>query len=154
MAEEAVTFSIKNRNRVLWALRRIGPEIKAETEKASGVIARKFVRDTRAAASTPREHAIVSSATVRKHLVPKVAFGGSVLLATREPVTAGKLFFGTEFGGRQAKGRWWFPHRGRKGYVIYPTLRAHGKQYATLWHVAVDRALDKAAKTSERVSRG
>ncbi len=152
MADDPVTFSVKNRNRVLYILRRIGPELKTEMEKTSGVIARKFVKDTRQAASTPREHAIVSSATVRKHLVPKVSFGGSVLLATSEPVTAGRLFFGTEFGGRVKN--YWAPHRGKQGYVIYPTLRAHGREYATLWHVAVDRTLDKAAKASEAASRG
>jgi len=151
---DEITYSIKNRNRVLWLLRRIPDDLKKETERASAVIARKFLADTRAAASTPREQAVSAGGTVRKGLVPKVAWNQGTLIMSRtgDPFPVGAIFFGTEFGGRT--GNWWAPHRGRKGYVIYPTLRAHGKSYAGLWHAAVERSLDKAAKASEVAARG
>ncbi len=152
MSDDAVTFSVKNRNRVLFILRRIGPELKAETERESNKIARRFIGDTRRAARTPREHAVVSSATVRKAPIPKVAFGGSVLLATSEPVQAYRLFWGTEFGGHIK--RYWRPWGGKTGYVLYPTLRSHGREYAGLWIKAIEKTLDKAARQSERASRG
>ncbi len=151
-------FKVKNRNKVLWALRRMGHEVEEETKKASGKIAERFLADVRSNARTPRQYIAVSAADVRTHLVPRVAFGGSVLMATSEPVTAGKLFFGTEFGNRWprqgGKGRWFQPHSGKQGHFVYPTLRSHGKEYATMWHRAVDDVLDRAAARSREAARG
>jgi hypothetical protein len=146
-------FRVKNRNRVLWLLRRMGTDVQNDTKRVSGAIARRYLKDVRSAAKTPREHIMVSSATVRSHLVPMVSFGGSTLMATIEPVTAGKLFYGTEFGNRWKTGHdhWYAPHRGKEGYLLFPTLRSHGKEYGTMWARAIERALDKAAAASGRV---
>jgi hypothetical protein len=153
--DDSVRFNVKNRNRVLYILRRISPELKVELSKTSNVIARHFLADTRGRAWTPREQAISAGGTIRSGLVPKVAWNAGTLIMSRsssDPFKVGGILFGTEFGGRT--GNWWRPHRGKTGYLIYPTLRSHGREYAERWTDAVDDVLDKAARQSEGAARG
>ena len=156
MSDDAVRFTVKNRNRVLWILRRVGDDLKKELSDASHDIARMFLADTRGRAWTPRQQAISAGGTIRKGLVPKVAWNaGTLMLSTagRDPYEVGRIFYGTEFGAHHTEYGWdaW---KGHTGYLIYPTLRSHGRQYAELWTDAVDRVLDKACDRAEGARRG
>jgi hypothetical protein len=117
------------------ALRRLPKELEDEVKDASGRIAERAVRETRAAAGTRAERKAAKSIRSRRGKVPTIAAGGG----TR--TEGGPMFFGTEFGGdRNIRTRQFRTHRGTQGYFFYPTIRRHGRDWVELWLDGIDRA--------------
>lgn len=144
MAAPKPMFRVANTRQVLYALRRTDVEIKRQVERASDVIAVRFVQDARRiAAPYAQSRLAAGSVRVRKGLVPKVAVGGggrapSTTRRSRLP-TYSDIFYGNEFGAvsyRQfpppSPGRW-----------FYGALRRYGRSYVEEWIEAVDKAVRK-----------
>ena len=79
---------------------------------------------------------IIPSLRAVQATVPQIKAGGAKKAATHRRVidgkktlpAAGDIFYGVEFGGRRrSTTRQFPPHRGRKGYVLFPTIiKMHG----------------------------
>ena len=79
---------------------------------------------------------IIPSLRAVQATVPQIKAGGAKKAATHRRVIDGKkklpasgdIFYGVEFGGRRrSTTRQFPPHRGRKGYVLFPTIiKMHG----------------------------
>ena len=69
---------------------------------------------------------IVPSLRAVQGTVPKIKAGGAKKAAVSRKKTrpaSGDIFFGVEFGGNRRSTTRQFPHhRGRKGYVLFPTI--------------------------------
>ena len=100
--------------------------------------------------SAQQYETIVPSLRAVQGTVPKVKIGGARKAAVsrrRNRPSAGEFVMGAEFGGRNQKTTMQFPiHRGRKGYVLFPTIRRlHGfikREYTD----NIEKALRKVAR--------
>ena len=130
----------------------------AETKKAikqgNKVIADKVVVEMKKKArviwSAQQYETIVPSLRAVQGTVPKVKIGGARKAAVsrrKNRPSAGEFVMGAEFGGRRTEKTMQFPiHRGRKGYVMFPTIiKLHGfikKEYTD----QIDKVLRKVAR--------
>ena len=130
----------------------------AETKKAikqgNKAIADKVVVEMKKKArviwSAQQYETIVPSLRAVQGTVPKIKIGGARKAAVsrrRNRPSAGELVMGAEFGGRREETTQQFPiHRGRKGYVLFPTIRRlHGtikKEYTD----QIEKVLRKVAR--------
>lgn len=149
MATPKPLLRVENLNQVLYALRRTDVEIRKQVERASDVIAVKFVQDARrVSAPYPQSALAAQSLRVRKGLVPKVAVGGGGRAPSATPrrhlPRYGDLFWGAEFGSPQYPQ---FP-RPSRGYWFYGALRRYGRVYVQEWLDAVDKALRRGWRNS------
>jgi len=52
------------------------------------------------------------------------------------------IFFGAEFGGQRRPETMQFPpHRGQRGYWLFPTARANAEQFQEIWAAGVDESM-------------
>ncbi|MFV0446390.1 MAG: hypothetical protein ACK5Q5_22685 [Planctomycetaceae bacterium] len=91
----------------------------------------------RGRASTAQQRAVAPSVRARSDRFPAIIAGGA-----RRAVSGGgrvsEVFFGAEFGGRGRKTTQQFqPHRGTRGYFVYPTFRADEDRMMKRWEQAV-----------------
>ena len=130
----------------------------AETKKAikqgNKAIADKVVVEMKKKArviwSAQQYETIVPSLRAVQGTVPKVKIGGARKAAVsrrRNRPSAGDFVMGAEFGGRRTEKTMQFPiHRGRKGYVMFPTIiKLHGfikKEYTD----NIEKVLRKVAR--------
>ena len=130
----------------------------AETKKAikqgNKAIADKVVVEMKKKArviwSAQQYETIVPSLRAVQGTVPKIKIGGARKAAVsrrKNRPSAGELVMGAEFGGRREETTQQFPiHRGRKGYVLFPTIRRlHGtikKEYTD----QIEKVLRKVAR--------
>ena len=119
----------------LRQLRFAPSETKKEIGKGNKAIAEKVAVEMKQRAriiwSAQQYETIVPSLRAVQGTVPKVKIGGAKKAAVsrrRNRPSAGEFVMGAEFGGRNEKTTMQFPiHRGRKGYVLFPTIRRlHG----------------------------
>ena len=119
----------------LRQLRFAPSETKKEIGKGNKAIAEKVAVEMKQRAriiwSAQQYETIVPSLRAVQGTVPKVKIGGARKAAVsrrRNRPSAGEFVMGAEFGGRNQKTTMQFPiHRGRKGYVLFPTIRRlHG----------------------------
>jgi len=121
---------------LLRALSKIDKDLQAEVRDASQDIATDLLSGTRNAATTPLAMKVAAGLKVKRDRVPVVSASGNV-----DGVPLRDIFYGAEFGGQRRPTTQQFqPHRGRRGYFLYPTARARGRHYAALWADAVDQA--------------
>ena len=130
----------------------------AETKKAikqgNKAIADKVVVEMKKKArviwSAQQYETIVPSLRAVQGTVPKVKIGGARKAAVsrrKNRPSAGDFVMGAEFGGRRTEKTMQFPiHRGRKGYVMFPTIiKLHGfikKEYTA----NIEKVLRKVAR--------
>lgn len=116
----------------LRAYNRYGKDANRELRQAAGQIADQLVPALilAAGASSPQAALVTPSIKRRSDRVPVIVAGGSrrVKPSSRpgRKVTAGDIFFGSEFGGgRRPQTRQFPPWVGKTGYWFWPTVRAH-----------------------------
>ena len=138
----------------LRQLRFAPSETKKEIGKGNKAIAEKVAVEMKQRAriiwSAQQYETIVPSLRAVQGTVPKVKIGGAKKAAVsrrRNRPSAGEFVMGAEFGGRNEKTTMQFPiHRGRKGYVLFPTIRRlHGfikKEYTD----NIEKVLRKVAR--------
>ena len=107
----------------------------ANREIAKTVLVR-MKRRSRTVFHAAQYQTIIPSLKTPVGTVPKIQAGGSKKAATHRRVIDGKkklpasgdIFFGVEFGGGRRSTTRQFPHhRGKKGYVLFPTIiKMHG----------------------------
>lgn len=133
---------VKNRNQVLWAIRRTDTQIRRKVEKASGRIAGRWVLDARRNVPDAQAAAAAQSLRTRKGLIPKVAVGGSQTVSTSTgAVRAGDLFGGSEFGSGLYPQFVAFPGSYLQRWFYAGVRGERGRAYAAMWIDAVDEAI-------------
>lgn len=133
---------VKNRNQVLWAIRRTDQGIRRKVEKASGRIAARWVADARRRVPDRQSAAAAQSLRTRKGLVPKVAVGGSASVSTSTgPRRAGDLFGGSEFGSALWPQFTSYPQSHMQRWFYAGVKGPRGRAYAQMWIDAVDEAI-------------
>lgn len=133
-----VGMEIRGINQLLKALNKIPKDLQNDVRDASGDIATKLVAGAKNAAHTRLQNLAASGLKVKRDRVPVVRAGrGMVRDGTRES----DIFYGAEFGGRRRPTTQQFlEHQGRRGYFLYPTARARGREFSDMWADAVDKA--------------
>jgi hypothetical protein len=147
-------------------LRRAPADVRKRVSQGSKRVAEHLVRDMRRRARTiphARQYALV--APTLKALAgpkPKMKLGGSKRAGSGKGSKAGQFIYGVEFGSkrrRQTQADRWFsgpsrtyrnagastrqfpPHRGRKGYVIFPTITANHEFIKKAYTREIEKAL-------------
>ena len=129
---------IKGVSQLLRALGKISKDLQNDVRDASGKIAADLVSGARAAANTKQQSLAASALKVKRDRVPVVRVGRTML---RPGLKGTDIFYGAEFGGGLRPETQQFPpHRGKRGYFLYPTAKARGRRYADMWADAVDDA--------------
>lgn len=130
---------IKGINQLLKVLSKLPKDLQANVRDASGDIAEGLKDAATNAAHTPLQALAAQGMKVRRDKVPILRVGkNQVRPGTRE----NDIFFGAEFGGQRRPTTMQFqPHRGQRGYFLYPTARANGRKNAEMWIKAVDDAM-------------
>jgi hypothetical protein len=127
-------------------LRSLPDEARDEARAISTRISEQAVAWVEAAASTPQQQLALPSLRAVGGQIPGVRAGGSQRVTTSEgrSPTAGSVFFGGEFGGGARPTTQQFPpHRGRRGYWFWPTLRAKTGEMVEEWTEALDALAEK-----------
>jgi hypothetical protein len=114
----------------LRELRYAPKETKKAVAKGSKKIAETVVvqvkRRSRHAFHASRYQTIIPSFRAVQGTVPKIKAGGAkkaAVTSRKNRPASGDLFFGLEFGGGRTPTTRQFPrHRGKKGYVLFPTI--------------------------------
>ena len=124
----------------LRQLQRAPKETKKAVKQGSKEIAETVVvrmkQRSRIVPHASQYQIIIPSLRAVQATVPQIKAGGAKKAATHRRVIDGKkklpasgdIFYGVEFGGRRRPTTRQFPpHRGRKGYVLFPTIiKMHG----------------------------
>jgi len=124
----------------LRQLQRAPKETKKAVKQGSKEIAETVLvqmkRRSRIVPHASQYQIIIPSLRAVQATVPQIKAGGATRAATHRRVIGGKkklpasgdIFYGVEFGGRRRPTTRQFPpHRGRKGYVLFPTIiKMHG----------------------------
>ena len=136
-AEKATAFEIKGLRQLLRVLNKLPKDLQNDVRDASQAIANDLGAGAKQAAATPQQRLAATGLKVKRDRIPTINARGTI----RPGVKAGDIFFGSEFGGGQRPTTQQFPpHRGQRGYFLYPTARARGSKYFGMWAEAVDKA--------------
>lgn len=139
-ANVGVSFEIKGLRELLKVLNTLPKEYQGQVRDASQEIATKLHSGATSAAHTPLQRLAAQGLKVKRDRVPVLKGGVGV---TSRGTEQRSIFYGAEFGGGKRPTTRQFPmHRGRDGYFLYPTARAHGEEYAQMWIEAVDKAFE------------
>lgn len=137
--ETAVAIEVIGLKDLLRVLNKLPKEFNAQIRDAASDIATDLKDSATAAARTPLQRLAASALRVKRDRVPIVRSGTTIV---RPGTRANDIFFGAEFGGRRRPTTQQFlEHRGRRGYFLYPTARAHGSHYMDLWTKAIEKAM-------------
>lgn len=139
MADEQANASpewkIEGLKRFLRLLNSLPKDMQNEVRDASQNIASTMVSSAKNAAHTPLQTLAASTLQAKRDRVPVVTAKGTV----RKGVKAQDIFFGAEFGGgKRPTTRQFLPHRGKRGYFLYPTIRANSQRIWDEWTGTVD----------------
>lgn len=129
MASKPVTITIDmpDLKRTLRAYNRLGKDAQKDLRDEAGKVAEWMAAGTRGAADTRQARLAAKTIKVKRDRVPVIVAGGS--RKVRRGVSAGDVFFGSEFGGRRRTTTQQFRrHRGTKGYWFYPWIRRNRKK--------------------------
>lgn len=141
---QGITVEIDGLREMQAVLRRMPKTAQAEARTQSQKIADTETTRIQRAARTRQGRLAARSVRSRRDRVPTVAAGGA--RTVRPGVRGGDVFFGAEFGGRgRPSTRQFPPHRGRRGYFMWPTLRADTDRMFKQWSKAVDKIADEWA---------
>ena len=139
-------------------LRRAPADTRKKVSQGSKRVADHLVRDMRRRARAiphARQYALVAP-TLRSVAgrTPRARLGGSKRAGSGKGSKAGQFIYGAEFGGRKNRRTYpnrWFtgggstmqfaPHRGRKGYVIFPTITANHEFIKKAYTKEIEKAL-------------
>ena len=139
-------------------LRRAPADVRKRVSQGSKRVAEHLVRAMRGRARAiphARQYALVAP-TLRSVAgrTPRARLGGSKAGGSGKGSKAGQFIYGAEFGGRKNRrtypGRWFTgggstmqfaPHRGRKGYVIFPTITANHEFIKREYTKQIEKAL-------------
>ena len=138
----------------LRQLRFAPSETKKEIGKGNKAIAEKVAVEMKQRAriiwSAQQYETIVPTLRAVKGTVPQVKIGGATKAAVsrrRNRPSAGEFVMGAEFGGRRTEKTMQFPiHRGRKGYVLFPTIRKMHNFIKKEYTDQIDKVLRKVAR--------
>jgi len=129
MNKSAVGIEMFGMDDFLRELRRAPKETRKAVNQGSKAIAEEvFVqvkRRSRTVFHASRYQTIMPSMRVVQGTVPKIKVGGAkkAAVSRKKRPPSGDLFFGLEFGGGSRPTTRQFPrHRGKKGYVLFPTI--------------------------------
>lgn len=127
--KSAVGIEMFGMDEFLRQLRYAPKETKKAVAKGSKKIAETVVvrvkRRSRHVFHASRYQTIIPSFRAVQGTVPKIKAGGAKKAAVtrKNRPASGDLFFGLEFGGGRTPTTMQFPrHRGKKGYVLFPTI--------------------------------
>ncbi len=135
MAEQpAFSFDVKGYQQTVQAFRRYAKSTangSSDMRDAAGRTAAGLAGRIQAALtadSDPRSPVLALTVKVKRDTIPAVTMGGSRRLFSggtiqENVVPAGRVLYGTEFGAHTKTGGY-RTHKGRTGYVIYPTIRS------------------------------
>ncbi len=129
MNKSAVGIEMFGMDEFLRELRRAPKETRKAVNRGSQVIAETVVvrvkQRSRHVFHASRYQTIIKSFRAVKGTVPKIKAGGAkkAAVSRKNRPASGDLFFGLEFGGGSTPTTRQFPrHRGKKGYVLFPTI--------------------------------
>jgi hypothetical protein len=119
------------------ALRKLPKELQTEMRKASQEIAQDIA--TRAASAARQQGGVARhvapSIKAKRDRYPVVVLGGTQRL--------GGPALGAEFGGgARPRTRQFQPHRGTRGYFMFPTVRDRSDEALKSWLDALQKSLD------------
>ena len=127
--KSAVGIEMFGMDDFLRDLRRAPKETRKAVSQGSKVIAETVVvrvkRRSRQVFHASRYQTIIPSMRAVQGTVPKIKAGGAkkAAVSRKNRPASGDLFFGLEFGGGRTPTTRQFPrHRGKKGYVLFPTI--------------------------------
>lgn len=155
MTDKAIEaeLTVTGLKETLRAFNRYGKDANKELRQAAGGVADTLVPVLILAAgmASPQAALVTPSIKRRSDRVPVIVAGGSrrVRPSTRSArkVTAGDIFFGSEFGGgRRPSTRQFPPWVGKTGYWFWPTVRAHLPRLRREYIRTLDELADKWAK--------
>lgn len=99
--------------------------------EAAQRVAEDWVGKAQSAASTSQQALAASAMTI------DVDEETGVTMRNDSPI-----FFGAEFGGQRRPETMQFPpHRGTRGYWLFPTARANAEHFQEIWGAGVDEAM-------------
>lgn len=131
MADANTKIDIKGLPQFIRALNKIQSDFEPETEKAAQDIARMVVAGGRGNARTPQARLAASSLNAGVE-------NGAGTVRSNSPI-----FTGAEFGGRMRPVTMQFPpHRGKRGYFLYPWMRANAQKLNDRWDRAIADAME------------
>ena len=108
----------------------IQKELPKQMQKASGRVARDWISAARTKASGTYAQQAAAAMTV-------VETTDGTELKNNSPI-----FYGMEFGGRGRPETMQFPpHRGHRGYWLFPAARENAEKFEKLWQAAFDEAM-------------
>lgn len=123
-------MTVEGLPQLVRACDKISKDLERKTDAAAEDVARDVVSNARNAARTPQARLAASSLTT----------GTSGDGATVE--SSSPIFTGAEFGGRARPTTQQFPpHKGKRGYFLYPSMRARADQLNKHWENAIDDAM-------------
>lgn len=132
------TWEIEGLRRFLRLLNTLPKEMQNETRDASQEIANRMVSSAKNAAHTPLQTLAASTLTAKRDRIPVVQSKGTV----RKGVKAQDIFYGAEFGGgKRPTTRQFLPHRGKRGYFLYPAIRSNSQRFWDDWVKAIETAM-------------
>jgi len=138
--DRAPQIQVEGLRRFLRVLNKLPKDLQNETRDASQEIAGKLVTAATNAAHTPLQQLAAKGLKAKRDRIPVVTVSGT-LQGKHHKVRATEIFYGAEFGGQQRPTTQQFqPHLGKRGYFLYPTLRAQGSRYYDMWEDAIDKA--------------
>lgn len=150
MARQTAYNSVPDLYRSLRQLTRLASQ---ELRGASVAIASGIAGDARDEAMHVGGVARLVAPTLKatSDRVPVVRMGGNTKLPARngrrrqgDRQTVGDVWAGAEFGGRGRPTTQQFrPHQGRRGYFLWPTVRAHSDQTQREYSAALAKALQR-----------
>ena len=137
-------------------LRRASKDARREVAQGSKRVADHVFKDMKRRARVvphARQYALVApSLRAVTGRTPRVRLGGKkkAKVSRRDRPSTGQFIYGVEFGGRARRRTGWGgstmqfpPHRGRKGYVIFPTITANHEYIKRQYTREIEQVLRK-----------
>lgn len=121
---------VKGLPQLIRATGKIQKDLPDRTQEAAASIARDIVAGARGYARTPQASLAAST----------LSAGTDGQAGTVTSTAA--MFAGAEFGGgMRASTRQFPPYMGKRGYFLYPWMRAHAQRLNDQWDKAIDDAM-------------
>lgn len=145
---QSLTFGLEvdGVREILDAFSRLPKDANAELREAAGAIAEQVKTRVQAAGVAEGRQAarLAGTVTVRRDRVPAVQVGGTARIFRGRKDGSGReafrVLFGSEFGSN--KGHGFRPHRGQRGYWIFPAIERDQAHIDDAWLAAVDRIVE------------
>lgn len=134
-------LEIRGLNELLKALNKIPKDLQNNVRDAAQDIAFNLVSGAQAEAASPMQRLVAGGLKAKRDRVPIVRMPATGI-SGKKGVKYTDIFYGAEFGGQGRPTTQQFePHRGKRGYFLYPTARAQSKRNFKRWWEAVDKAM-------------